>query len=99
MLRNGMRATAVAIAAAVALATVSLTPAHAGRRGDAAAVAAVVGLFGTVAAIAAANAARDRAYDYYDGPVYAAPPQAYAPRYRGQGWHRGHHLHGRHWHR
>lgn len=107
MFRNKLRALAVAVAAAVALTTVSLTPAQAGRRGDAAMAGAVIGLFGTIAAIAAANAARDRYYDGYGyapaygyGPVYAAPPPVYVPPHGGHrhGW-RGGHPHHRHWHR
>jgi hypothetical protein len=92
MSSNRMRAISAALAAAVALTTMSFTPANASRRGDAAVLGAVVGLFGTIATIAAANAARDR---YYDGPVYAPP--VYGPRYYGghPGWHGRHH----HWHR
>ena len=64
MLTNRMRAVAAAVAGAVALSAVSFTPAEArSRRGDALALAAVAGVFGTIAALAA----RDR---YYDSPVY-----------------------------
>jgi hypothetical protein len=79
-------------------------PASAGlRHGDVAAAAAIAGVFGTVAAIIAAKAERDRHRAYY-GPYYAAPyygaPYYGAPVYRGyhggprwNGWHR------RHWYR
>jgi hypothetical protein len=91
------RVIAAAAAAAIALTAFSTAPAQARvRNGDAIALGAIVGLFGTVAALAAANAARDRHY----GPYYAAPHPG-APVYRGPvhrshrwgGWHR------HHWHR
>lgn len=99
---------ATVAAAAIALTSFGAAPAHAGsRRGDAVAAAAIAGVFGTVGALIAAKAARDR-YKAYYGPHYAMPyhggyaaPYAYgAPVYRGphggpqwHGWHR------RHWHR
>jgi hypothetical protein len=98
MLTNRKCAIAAALAAAVAITTVSMTPAQARSRGDALMLGAIAGLFGTIATIAAAKAARDRYYDYdyYDrpayGPVYAAPP-VYVPRHHPH-W-GGHH----HWHR
>ena len=89
-----------AVAAAIALTTMSFTPANASSRGDRAMLGAVAGLFGAIATIAVANAARDRYDGYYDGPVYAAPPvyaqPGYGPVYRGHfhpghgGWHHGH---------
>ena len=89
MVRKG--AISAAVAAAIALTTMSFTPANASPRGDAAMLGAVAGVFGMIATIAATNAARDR---YYDGPVYAAPPvvatPGYGPIYRGPG-HRWHH--------
>ena len=103
MLRNRLRALAVATAAAIAFTTVSLTPAHAGRRGDAAMIGAVAGMFGLIATMAAASAARER---YYDGPVYVAPQPVPAPHFHGHpGWrgrhfhHHRHHGQHRHWHR
>jgi hypothetical protein len=111
MLTNRMRAVAAAVAGAVALSAVTFTPAEArGRRGDALALAAVAGVFGTIVALAA----RDRTYGgpvyydepIYDGPVYGGPVyrgRVYAaPVYRGPGlaFYRGHHgHHGDHKHR
>ena len=67
------RAIAAAAAAAIALTSFSAAPANAGRRhGDAVAAAAIAGVFGTVAAVIAAKAARDR-YKAYYGPHYATP--------------------------
>jgi hypothetical protein len=106
-----IRSRAIAGAAAVAIAFTSFgaAPANADyRHGDAVAAAAIAGVFGTVAAVIAAKAARDRHKAYY-GPHYATPyhggyaaPYAYGvPAYRGPfhggprwgGWHR------HHWHR
>lgn len=67
-------------------------------RGNAAALGAVVGLFGTIAAIAAADSARDYYYDGYYGAPYYGPyygGYAYAPVYHH--WHGFHHYHR--WHR
>jgi hypothetical protein len=94
------RAIAAAAAAAVALTMFGAAPASAGsRNGNAVAAAAIAGVFGTVAALIAADAARDRYAAYY-GPRYAPYPYRGAPLYRGyrggpqwNGWHR------RHWHR
>jgi len=100
---------ATVAAAAIALTSFGVAPANAGHRhGDAAAAAAIAGVFGTVAAVIAAKAARDR-YKAYYGPHYATPyyggytaPYAYgAPAYRGP-FHGGHRWGGRHrhhWHR
>jgi hypothetical protein len=94
------RAIAAVAAAAFALTAFSTAPANAGtRRGDAVALAAIAGLFGTIAAVAAANAARDRHPGYYR--PYPVAPYAGAQVYRGpvhhgprwSGWHR------RHWQR
>ncbi len=50
-------------------------------RGNAAGAAAVMGLFGAIAGMAAQDAYRDRYYD--DGYYYRGPgPYNYAPRYR-----------------
>ena len=97
MLSFRMGAISAAVAAAIASTTVSVTPANASPRGDAAMLAAVAGVFGAIATVAAANAARDH---YYDGPVYAAPPVYAVPSYYGPGYRPGfggwrHH----HWHR
>jgi hypothetical protein len=82
------RAIAAATAAAIALTSLSITPAsarpyyHRGA-GNAAVLGAVVGLFGTIAALAA----RDhygRQYGYgYGDPAYGAPPPPYG--YYGHG--------------
>jgi hypothetical protein len=99
MLTLRSRAIAVAAAAAFTLATFAPGTAEARvRNGDAVAAAAIVGLFGAVAAIAAANA-RDRYEARYYRPPYAVHP-GYGYGYRGpvhpghrwQGWHR-HHRH------
>jgi hypothetical protein len=74
------RAIATAAAAAIALTTFSLQPAAAGSRhgNDAAALAAFAAVFGTIAAIIAADQHRDRpSYrhhrSYTHGPAYRAP--------------------------
>jgi hypothetical protein len=74
------RAIATAAAAAIALTTFGLQPAAAGHRhgGDAAALAAFVAMFGTMAAIIAAEQRRERAsYVYHPsytyGPVHHGP--------------------------
>ncbi len=99
MLTIRSRVIAAAAAAAIALTAFSAAPAQARvRNGDAVAAAAIAGLFGTIATIAAANAARDH-YGYYR-PRYVAPYPG-VPVYRGPvhrshrwgGWHR------HHWHR
>ena len=67
------------------------------RRGNAAALGAVIGVFGAIASIAAADRYRDRYYygdpyygSYYGGPYYGAP-YAYGPVYRyGYGRHHRH---------
>jgi hypothetical protein len=74
------------------------------RRGNAAALGAFIGVFGTIAAIAAANQYRDDYY-YYGDPYYGGygygPSYGYAPRYGfrhgGGGWGGGggHHHHHR----
>ncbi len=72
------RAIAIAAAAAIALTTLGLQPAAAGTRhgDDAAAVAAFAAVFGTIAAIIAAEQYRDQAPagpSYGHGPVYRGP--------------------------
>ena len=95
MLSLRSRAIAVVAAAAFALTTFGMAPANAGgrhRHGDAIAAAAIIGLFGTVAAIAAANA-RDR-HGHYDRHHYRPPYAAYpGDRY----YHRGPVYHGPRW--
>lgn len=77
-----MTSRAIAAAAvAIALTTMSLQPAAANGRynnGDAAAAAAIVGIFGTVAALIAANSHRHHYGPVYGAPVYGGP--AYGPR-------------------
>ncbi len=87
---------ATALAAAVVLTSISFNAAQARprhyHRGNAAAVGAVVGLFGVIAAAAAADSYRDR-YSYGGGPSYGGYGPgygyAYAPRYG--------YRHHRHW--
>jgi hypothetical protein len=95
MLTIRSRALAAVAAAAIALTSFNVTPASAGtRRGDAAALAAIAGLFGAVVAIAAANAHDDyRPYaraPHYGAPVYRGPVH---PGHRWSGWHRNHRHH------
>jgi hypothetical protein len=94
-----IRKSAIAILAAAAFSLAAFAPGTAEarpRNGDAVAAAAIVGLFGAVAAIAAANA-RDRYEARYYRPPYAAHPgYGYRgpvhPGHRWNGWHR-HHRH------
>jgi hypothetical protein len=91
------RSRAIAVAAAAAFAVAAFAPGTAEakvRNGDAVAAAAIVGLFGAVAAIAAANA-RDRYEARYYRPPYAVHPgYGYRgpvhPGPRWHGWHRHH---------
>ena len=96
MLTIRHHAIAIAAASAIALTSFNATPAKADMSaGDAVALAAIAGVFGTVAALAS----RDRHHGYYR-PHYVAPRYG-APHFRGpvhrgprwDGWHR------RHWHR
>jgi len=67
-------------------------------RGNAAVFGAVAGLFGIVAATAAANSYRHRYYygePYYYGPYGYGAPYAYAPSHRFYRGHYGHHRHFR----
>jgi hypothetical protein len=95
------RAITTAAAAVIALSTVGLQPAAAsGRHGDAAAAAAIIGMFGTIAGLIAAEQYRN---DYAAAPVYGAPvyegPVYARPIYRGPyGW-RHEHWHRGEWHR
>ncbi len=74
------RTIATAAAAAIALTTFSLQPATAGaRHGDAAALGAFAAVFGTIAAIIAAEQYRDQP-SY--GPPYG-PAYGYGPVYPG----------------
>ena len=62
-------------------------------RGNAAVAGAVLGMFGTIAALAAADSYRDRYYGGgYDGPYAYGPAYGYAPYYGGY-----RHWHHRHW--
>jgi hypothetical protein len=81
------RAIATAAAATIALTTFSLQPAAAHPRGgnDAAAFAAFAAIFGTIAAIAAAEHDRDQSY--------YAPSYRYGAPYGG--WHPEGHYHHR----
>jgi hypothetical protein len=76
------RAIATAAAAAIALTTFSLQPAAAGSRhgNDAAALAAFAAVFGTIAAIVAAEHYRDR--PHY-GPAYNYGPGGHGPHPHG----------------
>jgi hypothetical protein len=83
---------AAALAAAVVLSSISFNAAEARprhyNRGNAAAVGAVVGLFGVIAAAAAADSYRDNYYGggyYGGGPYYGA--YGYAPGYRYRHYH------------
>ena len=82
------RAIAAAAAAAIALSTMTIQPAAAGSRhgNDAAALAAFAAIFGTVAAIIAAEQERD-SYTYSPGPPYGGPVYGYAPRGPHRHWH------------
>jgi hypothetical protein len=97
-MRNLKKYIAAALAAAVVLTSIGITSADARsrhhNRGNAAAAAAVIGLFGTVAALAAADSYRGRYYygSPYDGPYAYGPAYGYAPRYYG---YRHHHRHWR----
>ncbi|HZL31822.1 MAG TPA: hypothetical protein VFC54_12285 [Pseudolabrys sp.] len=64
-------------------------------RGNAAVAGAVLGVFGTIAALAARDAYRDRYYGYGSYDPYYGAAYGYYPRpgYRYRHWHRRHH----HW--
>jgi hypothetical protein len=103
--RSILRRTAAAILAGALIAgTIGLTPAQAAHHHwhhrNAAVFGAVAGLFGTIAAIAAADQYRDAYYD--GGPYYYGygGPYVYGPSYGGYGhWHGGHRgYHGHHHH-
>ncbi len=71
---------------------------HSGNR---AALGAVIGMFGTIAAIAAANEYRDRYY-YYGDPYDYGPYPYYGGPYYGYGWGGGYRYYrgsGHHHHR
>jgi hypothetical protein len=94
------RAILAAVAGILVVTTIGLTPAEARHRhyGNAAAVAAVVGLFGTIAALAAADQYRDDYYGYgpYYGGYYPAPYAYYGGGYRGYRYGGGHWHHHHH---
>jgi hypothetical protein len=102
------RMIAVTAVTALAFTSVAVTPAsaHHWHHGRAAVLGAVLGLFGTVAAIAAADRYNDDYYAYgYGGPYYYVPYgyygggySGYAPHYRGgfRGHHYAYHHHHHH---
>jgi hypothetical protein len=84
--------------------TIDLSARRRWHRGNAAAFGAILGVFGTIAAVAAANRYRDRyyyeygqpyygAYGYYDGPYVYGSPYIYSRPFR---FHRRHHHHYHH---
>ncbi|MGH6682525.1 MAG: hypothetical protein ACRECA_01145 [Pseudolabrys sp.] len=102
------RSIAAALAGAIALSTIAFAPAQAAsntattfsarrhwhHHGNAAMIGAVAGVFGTIAAIAAADQYRNDYYGYDGGPYYAPYGYYYGgPRYYGGGHWRHHH----HW--
>lgn len=97
-MRNLKRSIAAALAAAVVLSSIGINSAEARtrhyHRGNAAAVGAVLGVFGTIAALAAADSYRDSYYygSPYPGPYAYGPGYGYAPYYGYRRWH-----HHRHW--
>lgn len=87
MLTRTNRAIAFAAATAIALTAVSVTPASAGRRSDAAALAVFGAILGTVATIAIAEQRRQEWEHYqrnraYQPGYYGAPRYFYRPYYR-----------------
>ena len=87
------RAIATAAAAAIALTTFSLQPAAAGSRhgNDAAALAAFAAVFGSIAAIIAADQHRDRR-SYGHRPSYTYGPVHRGPVHHPHGpWQHRHH--------
>jgi hypothetical protein len=100
------RSAAAILAGALIVSTVGLTPAQARHwhHGNAAALGAVMGMFGTIAAIAAADQYRHRYYDgdpyYYDAPYGYGGPYVYSyGGYGGYGGGHGYHgYHGHHHH-
>lgn len=96
-MRTITKGSIAALAAALLFSSIGINSAEARHyhrgRGNAAVAGAVVGLFGTIAALAARDAYRDR---YYGDPYYGGSPYAYYPPvYRYRHWHR----HWRHHHR
>jgi hypothetical protein len=93
MFTKTRRAIATIAAAAITLSTIGLQPAFADYRrhnNDAAAAAAMIAIFGTVAALIAADQARDnhrRHYRHY-GPAYGGPDRVPHGRYWRQHHHR-----------
>ncbi len=87
MLTKANRAIAAATAAAIALTAFS-APASARHYGNRAALGAIVGVFGTIAALAAADAYRHDGYGYYGRPYggYGYAPAPYYGPYRQRHW-------------
>lgn len=84
---------AAVLAAALVLSSISFESAQARSRhyhhsrANAAVAGAVIGLFGAIAAAAAADSYRHRYYGYYDGgPYYGYAPPVYPHRH----WHHDH---------
>lgn len=98
MRTNIRRSIIAALAGIVAVASIGLTPAEARHRhyGNAAVAAGVIGLFGTIAALAAADQYRDDYYGY--GGYYPAPYAYYGGGYRYGGYRYGGHWHHHHHH-
>ena len=91
------RAITAAAAAAIALSAMTIQPAAAGSRhgNDAAALAAFAAIFGTVAAIIAAEQQRD-SYSYSHGPVYGGPVYGGPPHGTYRHWQQRRHPYGHH---
>ena len=91
------RAITAAAAVAIALSTMTIQPAAAGsRHGNyAAALAAFAAIFGTVAAIIAAEQQRD-SYSYSHGPVYGGPVYGGPPHGPYRHWQQRRHPYGHH---
>lgn len=96
MRKQTSRSLAIAVAAAVALTLFDVAPAsahHYRHYGNAAVMGAVLGMFGTIAALAAADRYRDDDYAYgYGGPYYYAPGYYYGGSYgHARRYYGGHH--------
>jgi hypothetical protein len=87
------RAITAAAAAAIALSTMTIQPAAAGSRHGM--LAAFAAIFGTVAAIIAAEQQRD-SYSYSHGPVYGGPVYGGPPHGTYRHWQQRRHPYGHH---